>query len=435
MAEIKLYDYTAVIEDDWWGSYEVFYCIGQGDLSASVVAPKIEAVPDGEDITVKINSVGGYVFDGWSIYNALVAAKKRGSKIIVRVEGLAASIASVIAMAGDEVIICQAAMLMIHKPSVDPFWYGSMDAEDLKREASALDQIQAVLNNIYTSRTGLDTDVIDSMINAETWITPSQALMLGFATSIENTIIHSAASEMPENTFKHVFKNADAQTRAYANKTITVNKNIRIMDSKEVLQKNTAAMNKSNSLIEELKNVFTNIFGAKNEGEGNDAVEAVNQTTDLADGNKLYHDGELAVGVEVFADEAMTLHPEAGNHELSNGDTVSTDDGGLVTQIEKKVEETEAIAENSADLEVLRAENLALTTALNNATTTIEAQNETLTKLKNVKSNFTPEKRNQEINDKGKAGVVDNSKPDLSKEAREARRIEREQIKNSKNKK
>lgn len=427
MAEIKLYDYTETVDDGWWGSYEQYFYIGQGKLSSGVVVALIDAVPDGEEITVKINSCGGLVFDGWAIYNALIAVKSRGCKVTVRIEGLAASIASIIAMAGDEIIICQAALLMIHKPTVDPFWYGSMNAEELKREALALDQIQAVLNSIYRAKTNLDAAVIDSMINAETYITPAEALTLGFATSIENTITQNV---MAENAFNHIFKNADAKTRAYANSTIKINK---AMDVQETLRNNTETLNKSNSLLNQMKEFFTNLVKPAN--EDNPITQAANASAELSSGGSIYYEGTLAVGTEVFSDEAMTTHVSAGDHDLADGNFITVDDAGLVTVMDKKAEaENSAAPVDAAELERLRSENAQLQAALNASNQTLVSQNEALEKIKNVKSTYTPENREQEIIDKTKT-TTENGKLDLSKEAREARRAEREEIRNSKKQK
>lgn len=394
MAEIKLYDYDLV--DDWGGV--AFFCIGQGNLSAGVVVPIIEAVPDDEEILVKINSVGGFVFDGWAIYNALKAHK---AKVTVRIDGVAASIASIIAMAGDEVIISQAAILMIHKPTVDGFWMGSMDADALKKEANALDQIQAVLNSIYVSKTGLDAATIDIMINAETWITPDLAKALGFANSILGAISDEAIeSSMSENVFKQVFKNADAKTMAYANKIIKINKTMNT-NVQEVLEKSEAALKENTSVMNSIKMFFKDLVKPKNEVE-----EPTNASSDLEDGGKIYYDGFLGVGTEVFTDEEMTTHPTEGDHNLADGNKITVDENGLVTVFEKSEDTPDA--DNSDDdlknqIEELKKENAALLEANNKVMLSLNASNEALKKIKNVKSNFVPQEREVVIDRKNES--------------------------------
>lgn len=414
MAEIILYDYDELVDDGWFGVYEQSFYIGQGKLSASVIVPQIQAVPENEEIIVRINSVGGLVFDGWSIYNALKAHK---GNVLVRIEGVAASIASVIAMAGDQVVICQAAMLMIHKPFVDMFWSGCMDSEDLKREATALDQIQAVLNSIYLSKTGLAADVIDQMINTETWITPAEAVSLGFANSLDATITETT---LAQNAFKHIFKNADAKTRAYANTHIKPREVMNVQKSLKQVNDNSA---KTNTLLTDLSNWFKNdlpkIFGAKNEAA---ATEAVNASAQLEDESYIYFEGTLENGTAVYTDEEMTKACGDGDHTLMDGRTITVADGKVTAIAAAQTQD----AEDALDAVALQAENIALkaenaqaTAALEVANTALNAANTALTEIKNLKSKYVPAAR-----------ATDFSKPkdkaeqplDLSPEAREARK-------------
>lgn len=418
MAILKLYDYTKTIQDDWWGDYEQHFVIGQGELSAGVVVPLIESVSEGEDIIVKINSVGGFVFDGWAIYNALKAHK---GKVIVRIEGLAASIASIIAMAGEEVVICQAAMLMIHKPTVCPWFYESMDSDDLKKEAAALDQIQAVLNSIYVAKTGLESDVIDSMINSETYITPQEAVSLGFANRVENTITERPV--MAENVFKHVFKNKDAKTRAYANSIININKSKNMADSKETI----AAVKENTKATNGLIAFFNKIVGAKNEDE--ESEQPQNATATKEDGTVLYYEGELAVDTAIFLDEAMTESAPDGEHLLDDGRTIVISEG-VVSEIKEEVIEDSTEEVLNARIAELEAENASLTESLNSANSSLKQANEVLTKFKNTKSNFKPKTPDQKFERPNQSNGAE--KLDLSKEAREARKAELANLKNKK---
>lgn len=115
-------------------------------------------------INVHINSGGGSVFGGIAIYNIL---KRYNAEIIVYVEGLAASIASVIAMAGDRIVIPANAQMMIHKPS--SITWGN--ADDMRKEADILDGCQKVILNTYMQHTkeGVTPEQINELINAETW--------------------------------------------------------------------------------------------------------------------------------------------------------------------------------------------------------------------------------------------------------------------------
>lgn len=127
------------------------------------------------DLTVVINSPGGDVFAGVAIYNAL--KNRDGGKTTVRVDGVAASIASVIAMAGDSIKMSLGSTMMIHKP-----WSMAVgDATELAKTIQLLDKLEGSIVDIYADRTGLEKDEIVKLLAAETWLTPEEAVALGFA--------------------------------------------------------------------------------------------------------------------------------------------------------------------------------------------------------------------------------------------------------------
>jgi ATP-dependent Clp protease, protease subunit len=127
-----------------------------------------------ENLDVRINSGGGLVFEGLAIYNAIA---RHDAKVTVHIDSLAASIASVIAMAGDEIRIAEGAHVMIHKP-----WSGAIgDANTLRKEAEVLDQLEGGLIDIYAARTGRERADLQKMVDAETWFTGSAAVDEGFA--------------------------------------------------------------------------------------------------------------------------------------------------------------------------------------------------------------------------------------------------------------
>lgn len=126
------------------------------------------------DLTVSLNSPGGDVFAGVSIYNAL---REYDGNVTVRVDGLAASIASVVAMAGDKVIMSPGSMMMIHKP-----WTLAIgDADELDKIKEVLVGIEKSVVPIYASRTGKSEEEIQALLDAETWMTAEQAVDMGFA--------------------------------------------------------------------------------------------------------------------------------------------------------------------------------------------------------------------------------------------------------------
>lgn len=128
----------------------------------------------GRDVTVWINSPGGDVFAASIIYTALMEHK---GAVTVKIEGLAASAASVIAMAGDKVLMAPTAFLMIH----NPWSMGCGDAEELRHTAAVLDEIADGLVLAYEIKTGLPRDTIRQMMADETWMSAQAAIDNGFA--------------------------------------------------------------------------------------------------------------------------------------------------------------------------------------------------------------------------------------------------------------
>jgi len=129
---------------------------------------------DADVIDLHINSPGGSVFEGVAIYNLLLAHK---AKVIVHIDGLAASIASVIALAGDEIHIAENAMVMIHNPSA--FVWG--EADDCRKMADSLEAVKAAILNTYESRTNLGRPELASAMDSETWYGADDAVSHGFA--------------------------------------------------------------------------------------------------------------------------------------------------------------------------------------------------------------------------------------------------------------
>lgn len=160
-ASMSIYDY---IGDPWEGT------------TAKAIREQLAALPESvEEIDLYINSPGGYVFDGLSIYEGLV---EHEAKVNVTIGAIAGSIASVIAMAGDTIKINDFSDFYIHRPQVGAHGY----VDVLRQMADLLDKKDADIRNIYTSRTGIDADVLDALMSGEgTWISAPEAVEHGFA--------------------------------------------------------------------------------------------------------------------------------------------------------------------------------------------------------------------------------------------------------------
>lgn len=131
----------------------------------------------GKDLTVWIDSYGGSVFAGASIYNAL---KEHDGKITVKIDGKAMSAASVIAMAGDEILMSPVAVMMIHNPLTRA--QGNM--HDLRKVADVLDTVKDSIINAYVTKTGRPRNKISQMMDDETWMSSNVAVKEGFADSV-----------------------------------------------------------------------------------------------------------------------------------------------------------------------------------------------------------------------------------------------------------
>ena len=145
--------------------------------SAQLVADAIEGGGADDDLEVRINSAGGLVSEGMAIYSRLIQHK--GKKTVI-IDGMAASMASLIAMAGDEILISEAGLIMIHHPM--NIMMGN--AEELRKGASDLDVMAEAVANIYAKRTGKPYDEIWQMMSDETYMNAEDAIEMGFATSV-----------------------------------------------------------------------------------------------------------------------------------------------------------------------------------------------------------------------------------------------------------
>lgn len=128
----------------------------------------------GKDITVWIDSYGGSVFAAAGIYNAL---KEHKGKITVKIDGKAMSAASVIAMAGDEILMSPLAIMMVHNPLSGAYGYAS----ELRKTADALDIIKDALINSYQLKTGKKREEISALMDSETYMSAATAVKEKFA--------------------------------------------------------------------------------------------------------------------------------------------------------------------------------------------------------------------------------------------------------------
>jgi ATP-dependent protease ClpP protease subunit len=169
----------------------IFDAIGNwdeiGEVSAKGFAASLSALPRSiKRIDLHINSPGGSLFDANAIYSRLA---DHPSTKYVYVDGLAASAASIVAMVGHKIYMRSNASMMIHLPSGIQIG----NADDMRKMAGALDTVTESMMNVYSKRTGLPRDEIRSLLAAETWFSPQQAVDKGFADEVRG-VVKAAAS-------------------------------------------------------------------------------------------------------------------------------------------------------------------------------------------------------------------------------------------------
>ena len=170
---LELYIYGDVEGDgyDWWRDEVI-----RSETSANAFRDALAAHPNVTQIDLYINSYGGSVFEGTAIYNQL---RRHPAHKTVYVDGFACSIASVIAMAGDEVVMPRNTLMMIHN-----MWMGALgNAAELRKAADDLDVINAAGRQAYLEKAGekLDEAALTTMMDAETWLTAEQCIQYGLA--------------------------------------------------------------------------------------------------------------------------------------------------------------------------------------------------------------------------------------------------------------
>ena len=224
----------------------IFDEIGAYGITAQDFIAEMKEYKD-TPVNLRINCIGGDVFDGMAMYNTI---KKREAKTTAYIEGIAASMGSVIALAADEVVMAENSLFMIHNA-----WGGAMGgAEDMRKTASVLEKISNEIANIYKRKTRLSLDRITDMMDEETWLNAEEAYELGFVDSISDSI--KVAAKYDVSKFKNI------TTEQIHNKL-----NINVNNKK---------------MTEELKNWFNNkvdeivnsVKGAENTSE--DVVTEVN---------------------------------------------------------------------------------------------------------------------------------------------------------------
>lgn len=263
------------------GHVFIYGAIGtdRGEVSHQNVLAQLQEpdVKSASEIVVHLISPGGLVTEGEAIYNALKNTKK---KITTQIEGTCASIATLIAAAGDKVIMNKNARFMIHNPQIDGL---SGDANKLRHVATQLDQIKTLLINVYDQKTSLGKEKLWELYDNETWLTAEQAEQMGFVDESVDAI--KAVAKVNLNQIK--------------------------METKE------------SWLAKAFKNLFS-LSKIKNQFEET-----------LADGRKIYvmSDDENWTGKQVVSETGEPIEP--GEHALASGKILVVGDGSVITEVKE----------------------------------------------------------------------------------------------------
>ena len=204
--------------------------IGQWGIDSKAFIEEIKEIST-ENILLRINSPGGSVIDGLAIHDAI---KRAPQKITAQIEGLAASIASIIALAADEVTMSQNSLFMIHN-----VWGGETGgAKDMRKAADLMEKMGDRLVNIYVSKTGKDESEVRNWMDEETWFTAEEALAAGFIDYVEEPIALAAKFDINKLNYK--------------NTSIVVD-----------MFKSNKKLFKMENQFEELKNFISDLFNKK----------------------------------------------------------------------------------------------------------------------------------------------------------------------------
>jgi ATP-dependent protease ClpP protease subunit len=397
---IKIREYIG--ESSWnWYTDEYEWATNCDDLRMAVEYAGY-AGQEFDRIVLEIgNCYGGSVYEGMAMFHYL---QELGVPVLARVLGTVASMGTVLVLAADEIEAAQTAQWMVHAPS-DEFWgTASQVAADLK----GLQDLQAILSEVYVARTGQDAATVASWLTQDTWFRAAEALAVGLCTSVTPlrpksapapAVATEAQAKLQRKRFAEAVARADTRTSPLA-KTPAVPAPISMPDVKKPI---TAAVKPApraatpaakpavkaaqpqarKTLFTQLKELFNGIEEEDDATAEADSATAAIESTELDNGAFLYHDGALAQGTLVFNDEALTEATADGDYDTADGQVVSVA-AGAVTALaaEATATTTEAATTESAAVAALRKEFNTLKASLSKENEDLRAEN---TRLKGVK--------------------------------------------------
>lgn len=203
--DLYIYDYVKGDSTDWWTGEKI-----ESETSANYIQQQLESAKDVSNINIYINSYGGEVKEGLAIYNQL---KRHTAYKTVYVDGFACSIASVIAMAGDKVVMGNNTLMMIHHASTGAWG----NADELRKAANDVEVIDKASCSSYLAKAGnkLSEEALNKLLDSQTWLNASQCLEYGLCDEIagEEDDKIAQAQQRFNNEVKQQIKNITQQVK------------------------------------------------------------------------------------------------------------------------------------------------------------------------------------------------------------------------------
>jgi ATP-dependent Clp endopeptidase proteolytic subunit ClpP len=335
----------------------IYDVIGLWGVSARDFIRQLKGVT-AKKIDLRIHSPGGDVMEGHAIYNAL---QRHPATITSHIDGMAASMASVVALAGETVCIAANGMMMIHNPSG-----GSCGgtAEDHRKSADILDKIKSVLVSAYEQKTNLPRAEIEEMMDDETWMTAQEALDLGFVDSIGGEMKVAATAHFDLSGFR----NAPAALRidtppADSMKILTASLATLITAASGVTLTDASTEAEITSAIEALRGKLTTADAKVNEVQGKltaadsrtgAIVALITSATAVATLSKESSDAEIKAALDKITGKITSLEAEKSS---------------LTTKVLDLEKSSKTAEQHGAEIAAANGVN-----ALNKGNTTIEGQ-------------------------------------------------------------
>lgn len=300
----------------------IYDTIGGGFWSEGTTAKKFckeVSELDVDDLDVHINSPGGSVFDGQAIHTIL---KNHSANVTTYIDGLAASIASIIALAGRKVVMAQGGMFMIHNPR----GVSMGESKDMRKTADVLDKIHDVMRGIYVGKCGKDDDEVSKAMDAETWYTADEAMEMGFVDEI-GCEMKVAACAIPDDIMAQYKNPPDCLSR--------------IMKGGETMA--TTDEKSNHGIFAEIRDYLQNAVEKMNgvAPEAEDDAEDITKGSDpVVDKDELTQIEELTAQVEDLTDQIETMKAET---EVEQVDVWA----GIPETIRQQFEEEVALREKA----------------------------------------------------------------------------------------